>query len=232
MSTSGLFITGTDTGVGKSLVAGALMLRLREAGLQVAGLKPVAAGCRATSEGLRNDDAELLARCASRPWPYTTINPYALAPAVAPHLAAAEAGVILELAPLRGAFEELAAASDAVVVEGAGGWLVPLDDHLTLADLAVDLGLDVVLVVGLRLGCINHALLTAASIAGHGLRLAGWVANTIDPQVERATEQLATLTARLDAPCLGTLPHKVEATPETIAPRLDISPLGIGPTAT
>jgi dethiobiotin synthetase len=231
MSTSGLFITGTDTGVGKSLVAGALMLRLRDTGLRVAGLKPVAAGCRATPEGLRNEDAELLARCASDPWPYNTVNPYALAPAIAPHLAAAEAGVRLELGPIRAAYAELAAASDAVIVEGAGGWLVPFDAHTTLADLAVDLGLDVVLVVGLRLGCINHALLTAASIADHGLQLVGWVANTIDPQVERAAEQLTTLTARLDAPCLGTVPHQVGATPETITPRLDISPLGIGTTA-
>jgi dethiobiotin synthetase len=227
MSTSGLFITGTDTGVGKSLIAGALMLRLRDAGLRVAGLKPVAAGCRATPEGLRNEDAELLARCASDPWPYNTVNPYALAPAIAPHLAAAEAGVTLELGPIRAAYEELAAASDAVVVEGAGGWLVPFDAHTTLADLAVDLGLDVVLVVGLRLGCINHALLTANSIASHGLRLAGWVTNTIDPEVARAEGQLATLTTRLEAPCLGHVPHQAGALPERVASRLEIEPLGI-----
>jgi len=229
MNARGLFVTGTDTGVGKTMVAGALMLRLRETGLQVAGLKPVAAGCRNTDDGLRNEDAELLARCASRAWPYATVNPYALAPAIAPHLAAAEADVMLELPPLRAAYAELAVASDVVVVEGAGGWLVPLDEHLTLADLAVDLDLDVILVVGLRLGCLNHALLTADSITRHGLRLVGWVANTIDPNLERASGQLTTLTARLDAPCLGTLPHTTDASPEAFVPRLDTTQLGFQP---
>jgi len=232
MNTRGLFVTGTDTGVGKTMVAGALMLRLRETGLQVAGLKPVAAGCRNTDDGLRNDDAELLARCASRAWPYATVNPYALAPAIAPHLAAAEAGVTLELTPLRTAYAELAAASNVVVVEGAGGWLVPLDEHLTLADLAVDLDLDVILVVGLRLGCLNHALLTADSITRHGLRLVGWVANTIDPDLEHIPGQLATLAARLDAPCLGILPHTANTRPETFAPQLDTAQLGFQSSAT
>ncbi len=231
MSAHGLFVTGTDTGIGKTRVAAALMLRLREAGLQVAGFKPVAAGCEVTPDGLRNEDAVALQRCASRRWPYATVNPYALEPPIAPHLAAAEAGVSLALPPLRTAYAELAAASDVVVVEGAGGWLVPLDGTRTLADLAVDLGLDAVLVVGVRLGCLNHALLTAASIAAHGVRLAGWVANVIDPQVARLEGQLQTLAARLDAPCLGHLPHDPTATLESVAARLEPGPLELMPPA-
>lgn len=222
MSARGLFITGTDTGIGKTRVAAALMLRLRETGLRVAGFKPVAAGCERTPDGLRNDDAVELQRCASRPWPYATVNPYALEPPIAPHLAAAEAGVTLALEPLRTAYAELAAESDVVVVEGAGGWLVPFDDRRTLADLARELDLDTLLVVGVRLGCLNHALLTAASIAAHGVRLAGWVANVIDPDVARLDGQLQTLSARLDAPCLGHLPHLADPRPENLAAHLDI----------
>ncbi|HEY5790721.1 MAG TPA: dethiobiotin synthase, partial [Gammaproteobacteria bacterium] len=206
-SARGLFVTGTDTGVGKTLVAAALRLRLRAAGLRVAGYKPVAAGCDAGAGGLRNSDAELLRASATERWPYAAVNPYALAPPIAPHLAAAEAGVTLDLERLVAGYATLAEASDAVVVEGAGGWLVPLDDRLTLADLAARLGLDVVLVVGVRLGCLNHALLTAASVAAHGLRLAGWVANVIDPEVERLDGQLETLRRRLAAPCLGCIPR-------------------------
>jgi dethiobiotin synthetase len=159
------------------------MLRLRETGLRVAGFKPVAAGCERTPDGLRNDDAVELQRCASRPWPYATVNPYALEPPIAPHLAAAEAGVTLALEPLRTAYAELAAESDVVV---------------------------------------NHALLTAASIAAHGVRLAGWVANVIDPDVARLDGQLQTLAARLDAPCLGHLPHLADPRPENLAAHLDI----------
>jgi len=229
MSARGLFVTGTDTGVGKTLVAAALMLRLRAAGLAVAGMKPVAAGCHDTPAGLRNEDAETLARCASRAWPYATVNPYALVPPIAPHLAAAEAGIALTLPPLRAAYAELATASDVVVVEGAGGWLVPLDDRLTLADLAVDLGLDTLLVVGVRLGCLNHALLTAEAIAARGVRLGGWVANGVDPRVERADEQVATLAARLAAPCLGVVTHRPGTTPEQAAMQLDPAPLGLTP---
>lgn len=225
MSARGLFITGTDTGIGKTRVAAALMLRLREAGLKVAGFKPVAAGCEITPEGLRNEDALELQRCASHAWPYATVNPYALEPPIAPHLAAAEVGLELALDPLRTAYAELARPSDVVVVEGAGGWLVPLDGRLTLADLAADLGLDALLVVGIRLGCLNHALLTAASIAAHGVRLAGWVANVVDPQVERLEGQLQTLSARIDAPCLGKLPHLADPRPENLARHLDITTL-------
>ncbi len=228
MSARGLFVTGTDTGIGKTRVAATLMLRLRASGLRVAGFKPVAAGCRATPAGLRNDDAELLQRCASRPWPYATVNPYALEPPIAPHLAAAEAGVTLDIAPLRAAYAELAADADVVVVEGAGGWLVPLDDRRTLADLASTLGLDALLVVGIRLGCLNHALLSAASIAAHGVRLAGWVANLVDPDAARVEGQLQTLAARLPAPCLGRLPHAPDAAPEALVGHLDPDPLALG----
>jgi len=221
VNTRGLFVTGTDTGIGKTLVATGLMLRLRAAGLQVAGLKPVAAGCRATDDGLRNDDAEQLAACATRRWPYATVNPYALAPPIAPHLAAAEAGVTLDPGIIARCYDELATDSDIVVVEGAGGWLVPLDGERTLADVAVHLDLDVVLVVGLRLGCLNHALLTAASVTAHGLRLAGWVACGVDRDVPRTDEQVATLLARLDAPFWGRIPHLPDPTPHAAADHLE-----------
>ncbi|MDX1592699.1 MAG: dethiobiotin synthase [Gammaproteobacteria bacterium] len=220
MTARGLFVTGTDTGVGKTRVAAALMLRLRAAGLEVAGMKPVAAGCEDLGHGLRNDDALRLMACASRERPYEEINPYALAPPIAPHIAAAEAGVALDLARLAAAYRVLAEGADVVVVEGAGGWLVPLDDRHTLADLAGVLDLDAVLVVGMRLGCLNHALLTAESIAARGLRLAGWVANCIEPGTERLDAQIDTLRGRLHAPCLGILPHLPSATPEESAEAL------------
>lgn len=203
---NGFFITGTDTGVGKTTVAAALLLRLGQAGRRVAGMKPVAAGCDRTADGWRNDDALRLLAASNVPLHYDDVNPYPLPAAVAPHLAAAEAGVRPTVAALHATCKRLAARADCLIVEGAGGWLVPLNDGETLADLAVRLQLPVILVVGMRLGCLNHTLLTADAIARSGARLAGWVANGIDPAMERIADNIATLDARLAAPRLANLP--------------------------
>lgn len=220
-----LFVTGTDTGVGKTLVSAALLRRLRERGLRVAGMKPVASGCERTADGLRNEDALALQAESSGDWPYGTINPFAYAPPIAPHVAAAEAGIPIDFSTIASCYGQLAADSDRVVVEGAGGWLVPLAGGQTLADLAASLGLDVVLVVGLRLGCLNHAFLTAEAIAARGLRLAGWVANTIDPAFDRLDANLATLDERLPAPRLGLIPHLRPGDVAAAAACLDVGPL-------
>jgi dethiobiotin synthetase len=200
----GYFITGTDTGVGKTLVSQALLYSLRQAHPRVAGFKPVASGCEMTPHGLRNRDALALQQASSIPLDYTTVNPYAFAPAVAPHLAAEAIGVRIDCARIEAGIDAVAA--DRIVVEGVGGWLVPLNAHETVADLAVRLGLPVVLVVGLRLGCLNHALLTVESMRGRGVRIAGWVANPIDPAFAFPDENLATLEVRLGMPLLARLP--------------------------
>ena len=202
----GLFVTGTDTGVGKTVVACALVRGLARRGLAVAVMKPVASGAQATPEGPRNEDALALMAAASVPASYDTVNPYCFLPPIAPHLAAAEAGVTLELAPIRERFARLAARADCVVVEGAGGWRVPLGADFGMDGLALALQLPVLMVVGLKLGCISHARLTLESILARGAAFAGWVANGIDPAFERAEENLATLTQTLGEPPLARVP--------------------------
>jgi dethiobiotin synthetase len=207
---SGVFIAGTDTGIGKTFVACALLHALREAGLRSVGMKPVASGCESTSHGLRNEDALALI-AASDPQPdYAMCNPYAFKPAIAPHLAAADAGVQIELAPIASAYAHLAARADCMVVEGVGGWMVPLSDSLDAGAIARALHLPVILVVGLRLGCINHARLSARAIEDDGCDLLGWIGNAIDPKMERCEDNIATLRRVLPAPCLGVLPHGIE----------------------
>ncbi|MBA8887141.1 dethiobiotin synthetase [Dokdonella fugitiva] len=202
-----LFVTGTDTGIGKTRAGVALLRALRARGVRASGMKPVASGCEATADGLRNEDALALI-AASDPAPaYSTCNPYAFAPPIAPHLAARAVGDEIVLAPIRVAFDMLRARADRVVVEGVGGWMAPLSDSLMQADVARALDLDVVLVVGLRLGCINHALLSARAIEADGCRLAGWIANRVDPAMAVADDNIATLHARIDAPLLGVLEH-------------------------
>jgi dethiobiotin synthetase len=205
MSARAVFVTGTDTGIGKTHASVALIRALRANGFRSSGMKPVASGCTRTADGLRNADANALI-AASDPAPhYALCNPFALEPPIAPHLAAHEAGIGISLAPIESAFREIAARADRVVVEGVGGWAVPLSDSLMQADLVRALALPVVLVVGLRLGCINHALLTARAIEGDGCRLAGWIANYIDPAMAVADANLATLGERIGAPLLGEL---------------------------
>ncbi len=202
----GVFITGTDTGVGKTLVSATLLAALNATGCRAVGMKPVASGCSETADGLRNDDAErLIAHSASSP-DYRLVNSYALATPIAPHLAAADAGTQIRLDPIVAAFATLSTNSDCVVVEGVGGWAVPLSPTLMQADLVRALQLPVVLVVGLRLGCINHALLSARAIQNDGCALLGWIGNGIDPAMARVDDNIATLRTRLPVPCLGVVP--------------------------
>ncbi len=218
--TNGFFITGTDTEVGKTTVACGIVHALAARGGTVAVMKPVASGCRETGDGLRNDDAEALIRASGRDWDYATVNPYAFAPAIAPHIAAAEAGVALSLEHLVAVFESLRAGADRIVVEGAGGFRIPLGASFDSADLAARLGLPIVLVVGLRLGCINHALLTAEAIRARGLEFAGWVGNVSATGMPVMDANIATLRDVLPAPCLGIVPHLAVPGPARVAAAL------------
>ncbi len=221
MST-GFFVTGTDTGVGKTRVSTGLIAALRGQGQRVAGMKPVASGCAATALGLRNADALELMAASGLDVPYGRINPYAFAPAIAPHLAAADVGVTIRFDAIARAFDELVTDADCAVVEGVGGWRVPLGPDGDVADLAMHLKLPVVLVVGLRLGCLNHAALTAADIRRCGLPLAGWVGNEVDAGVERCADTVGALRDILPEPCLGVLAHAPDRSPDTIARALRI----------
>lgn len=205
MRPRGFFVTGTDTGVGKTVVATALTRAFAAGGRKVAVMKPVASGAERSAAGVRSGDALELIAAANVSAPYEWVNPYSFLPAISPHIAAHESGVVIDLAVIRGCFEALAGNADVVVVEGAGGWLAPLTETATMADLAVTLELPVILVVGLRLGCLNHALLTREAIRAHGAKFAGWVANGIDPAMERVPENLATLVRHLGEP-LAVLP--------------------------
>jgi dethiobiotin synthetase len=200
-----VFIAGTDTGIGKTHAACSLLHALRNAGHIACGMKPVASGCLPTPDGLRNDDALALLDAGSAPLPYEQVNPIALRDPLAPHLAAAHEGVTISLPPLRRAFDQLIAGHERVVVEGVGGWLVPLGPDLFAADIAVQWRLPVILVVGLRLGCINHALLSARAIQADGCLLLGWIGNRIDPDMLAPQENIETLRALLPVPCLGIL---------------------------
>jgi dethiobiotin synthetase len=215
-----LFVTGTDTGVGKTRVAAALCQAFVAAGRRVAGMKPVASGCHSTAAGLRNEDALALLAAMNVRAGYTEVNPFAFEPAIAPHIAAAEAGRTIDFEVLDRSYQRLVLQSDVTVVEGAGGWLAPLDDTRTFADLAARWQLDVVLVVGLRLGCLNHALLTIESIHRQGLRLAGWVGNSIEADFPRREANVWTLQQRIAAPCLGVFPYAPQTTTAQVAAQL------------
>lgn len=214
--TKGFFITGTDTEIGKTTIACGIAARLSER-CRVAVMKPVASGCRRTHEGLRNEDAEALIAASGARLPYHEVNPYAFEPPIAPHIAAAEADEVIRPARILEAFGALSAQAERVVVEGVGGFRVPLAEDFDTADLAVRLGLPVILVVGLRLGCINHALLTAEAIASRGLSFAGWIGNHVSDEMLVAKENVAALGARLPGPCLGIVPHMARPDPARIA---------------
>lgn len=207
----GWFITGTDTGVGKTLVARLLLEALAHAGHSAVGMKPVASGCHVTAAGLRSDDALELMQASGVAADYADVNPYALASACAPHIAAREMGVEIRLEQILESFRRLQQKSPWVVVEGVGGWMAPLGERLTMAEVARALHLPVILVVGLRLGCLNHALLTAEAIRRADIPLAGWVANQIDPAMTHVPENIATLEQSITAPLLAQIPCQAPA---------------------
>jgi len=216
-SPRGYFITGTDTGVGKTAVTLGLMAQLQAQGQRVAAMKPVASGCERTAAGLVNDDALQLQRQSSVALPYALVNPYAFEPPIAPHIAAARVGETIAIDTIRSVCAEIAGKADCVLVEGVGGWQVPLNDDETLADLARALELEVVLVVGIRLGCLNHALLTAESIMSSGCTPAGWVANRLPPGADYTEENINTLKSRLSFRFLGEVPAMDPVEPDRVA---------------
>ncbi|HEX6929128.1 MAG TPA: dethiobiotin synthase [Gammaproteobacteria bacterium] len=210
MMREGFFVTGTDTEIGKTTIACGLVRKLAAAGRHVAVMKPVASGCRLAPDGLRNEDAEALIAASGRDHDYALVNPYAFEPPIAPHIAADEAGVEIRAQVILDAFITLRSRADAIVVEGVGGFRVPLSAAFDTADLAVQIGLPVILVVGLRLGCISHALLTAEAVRARGLEFAGWVGNEVAGMRERDA-LVAALAARLPGPCLGVVPRSPSA---------------------
>ncbi|HJV80624.1 dethiobiotin synthase [Noviherbaspirillum sp.] len=219
------FVTGTDTEIGKTLVSSTLLYALTQQGLRAAGMKPVAAGAELRDGALHNEDADLLAAASSVALPTELTTPYLLREPAAPHIAAAQEGVAIDLRHIHACYDRIAAAADAVVVEGVGGFRVPLSDSCDTADLAQQLALPVILVVGLRLGCLNHALLTAEAIAARGLKLAGWVGNVVDLEMRYGMDNLEALAARLPAPSLGCIPRMAAASPSAAADHLDFSSL-------
>jgi dethiobiotin synthetase len=198
------FIAGTDTGVGKTLISCALLHGFCAPGMRMVGFKPVAAGC---NEQGRNEDAMQLHAASNVSVCYEQINPYCFSRAIAPHLAAACAGVLIDLQRIVTVYRELAVRSDGVIVEGVGGFCVPLNEQQDGADMALSLNLPVILVVGIRLGCLNHAQLSAYAIEGRGLELAGWVANCLDATMPMLNENIVALQQRIKAPLLGVVPH-------------------------
>ena len=225
----GCFVTGTDTGVGKTVVSAALLHALRARGIKVLPMKPIAAGAELSQGEWINDDTLLLmAAAGAAPDLARDVTPILLREAIAPHIAAAREGRDIALQPALEAFARLAGRADYVVVEGVGGFHVPLGASLDTVDLARALALPVVLVVGLRLGCLNHALLTAQAIRAAGLRLAGWIGNTLDPAMPVLRENVQALDERLHAPRLGLLPHGTPPDPAALAQQLDVSVLMAG----
>lgn len=221
----GLFVAGTDTGVGKTVVAAALLHGLASRNLRAAGMKPVAAGSVRRRGVWINEDVEALRAAATVDVPREWMNPYCFAPPIAPHIAAAEARIAVRMDRIRQAYARIAARSDVVVVEGVGGVLVPLGPRLSAVDLPDRLQLPVVLVVGLRLGCINHALLSVEALVGRGLRLAGWVGNRIDPEMSRAAQNVDAIRRRMPAPLLGVIPTVPDGDPARVSGALDFDTL-------
>ena len=203
------FVTGTDTEIGKTYCTLALIQHFNKHGLRVAGMKPIASGCYRSSQGLRNSDAEQILAVSGLEVPYDWVNPYAFEPPIAPHLAAAQVGQTIELEQIVSQYQQLAAVADIVVVEGVGGWRVPINATQSLKDMVLALKIPVILVVGMRLGCINHALLTAETIIRDGATMTGWIANSMNPDFD-AQGSINTLSARLYAPLLAQMPYSLD----------------------
>lgn len=220
------FVAGTDTDVGKTVVTAGLLKAFEAQEYSTLGLKPVSAGCEVTDEGLRNEDALILQAASSVKVRYETINPVAYEPAIAPHIAAMDSGKNLSASGLEGFIRgAMLKPAKVKLIEGAGGWFTPLSYRETLADLVKRLDVPVILVVGMRLGCLNHALLTLSAIQQSGLTLAGWVANKIEPEMSRYQENFDTLTNMLGTPCLGEVPLLEDSSPSNVAKYLDVSVL-------
>lgn len=217
------FVTGTDTEIGKTLVSSALLYALGDMGVRAAGMKPVAAGVELRDGGWHNEDVDALAAAAPLKLPQALTTPYLLRTPASPNIAAALDGVEIESSRILQCYQQVRQQAQAVVVEGVGGFRVPLSDDFDTADLAQQLGLPVILVVGLRLGCINQALLSAEAIAARGLVLAGWVANTLEPAMAHADANVEAIAARLDAPLLGRLPRFANPTAAAAAACLNLS---------
>jgi dethiobiotin synthetase len=221
MARKTFFIAGTDTDVGKTLIAAGLLIAARTNGLTTAALKPLAAGCEKTDVGLRNADALLLRSVITQPLTYEQVNPIALEAAIAPHIAAQQEKRILSADRIAGFCRGSLNQADFTLIEGAGGWRVPLNPQETLADVVKILRVPVILVVGVRLGCINHALLTLEAIRNDGLQVAGWIANCIDADMLVLEENIASLAARIPAPCIGVVPWLDEVVPDAVASAFD-----------
>ena len=220
---SSYFVTGTDTGVGKTLITAALLHALAKTGLRVTGMKPIAAGAELIDGELWNEDVAMLAAASNTKLPRELTTPYLLREPAAPHIAAQLEHVPLDMQHLLDCYQKIAQQSDCVIVEGVGGFCVPINDACDTADLAVQLGLDVIMVVGLRLGCINHALLTAEAIKARGLNLVGWVANQIDINMSHQEANLQTLEQRLPAPLIGVVPWMAAVSAQVAADKIDMS---------
>lgn len=225
---NGWFVTGTDTEIGKTRAAVALIRALRARDRSVAAMKPVAAGCDRVDGELRNADALDLIVACDRSLPYAAVNPYAFEPPIAPHIAARQAGVEIEIPRILRGKDLLVSGADALVVEGVGGWAVPLGEGQELRDLALALQLPVILAVGLRLGCLSHTLLSARQIVADGAHLAGWIGSVLDPDMACLGENIQTLRDRLDAPCLGVLPYDPTPDPDALGLCLDLDALNSG----
>ena len=226
MSARGFYVTGTDTGVGKTLAACALLHAFAARGLKVTGMKPVAAGAQFIGGAWMNDDVEQLLATSNVNAPREWVNPYCFAPPIAPHIAADLENKTIKNNYLIQCYQRLSALADMVIVEGAGGFCIPLNAHETSADFARELALPIVLVVGMRLGCLNHALLTAEAIRARGLVLAGWVANHIDPAMAQADANVAALQARLAAPLIARFGFNASPNARTLAAEIDFAQLG------
>jgi dethiobiotin synthetase len=225
VSGRGIFITGTDTGIGKTWTAQALMFALKSSGLTVSGMKPVASGAEQTGDRLTNEDALLIQAQASEIHPYEWVNPYVFMAPVAPHIAAEKAGINIDLPPIVEAYKNLAKRSDFVVVEGIGGWRVPLSEQLSTVDLVRALQIPVLLVVGMRLGCINHTLLTTECIQADNICLAGLVVNELDREYENQNQTLQSLARATKIPVLGKLPYTRSFDLAKLAASLDVTQL-------
>lgn len=221
------FVTGTDTEIGKTLISSALLYVLGQAGVRAAGMKPLAAGAELRDGTWHNEDVDQLHDAAPLKLPRELTTPYLLRTPAAPHIAAAQECVLIEPRHIIASYERVRAQAEAVVVEGVGGWRVPLTHGYDTSDLARQLGLPVILVVGLRLGCINHALLTAEAIASRGLKLAGWVANTVDPAMGHMDGNIEAIAARISAPLLGHVPRLEHPTAAAAAAYLDLGKVKI-----